>query len=124
MAIAQDLLDLADWLKAPGTTDPEQAWLRRSISTAYYAVFHLLVQEAASLWTGSPASRLGLERTFKHDQMKETSRVVSTGSWRGWNTPQLSVPPELMTVAKAFVGLQEARHQATTTTKRPGLKLK
>ena len=59
------------------------------------ALFHLLVQEAAQRWTGSQASRLGLERTFKHDRMKDVSRVVSTGSWRGWSTPQLPVPAEL-----------------------------
>jgi hypothetical protein len=112
MAIADDLLTLAGHLTTPAATDPEQAWLRRSISTAYYAVFQLLVQEAAQRWTGSPASRLGLERTFKHDQMKEVSRVISTGSWKGWSTPQLPVPMELREIAKSFIGLQEARHRA------------
>jgi hypothetical protein len=111
MAIADDLLTLAGHLTTPAATDPEQAWLRRSISTAYYALFQLLVQEAAQRWTGSPASRLGLERTFKHDQMKEVSRVISTGSWKGWSTPQLPVLPELRDIAKSFIGLQEARHQ-------------
>ena len=112
MAIADDLLTLASHLTTPAATDPEQAWFRRSISTAYYALFHLLVQEAAQRWNGSPTARLGLERTFKHDQMKEVSRAVSTGSWRGWSTPHLPVPYELRDVAKSFIGLQEARHQA------------
>lgn len=112
MAIADDLLTLANHLTAPAATDPEQAWFRRSISTAYYALFHLLVQEAAQRWTGSQAARLALERTFMHGQMKEVSRVISTGSWRGWSTPCLSVPPELRDVAKSFTSLQEARHQA------------
>jgi hypothetical protein len=112
MAIADDLLTLAGQLSSPVPADPEQAWLRRSVSTAYYALFHLLIQEAAQRWTGSPASRLGLERTFKHDQMKEVSRVISTGSWKGWSIPQLAVPPELRDIAKSFIGLQEARHQA------------
>jgi uncharacterized protein (UPF0332 family) len=112
MAIADDLLTLAGQLTTPAATDPEQAWLRRSVSTAYYALFHLLVQEAAQRWTGSAASRLGLERTFKHDQMKEVSRVMSTGSWKGWSDPRLPVPPELLEIAKSFISLQEARHQA------------
>src|SRR6266702_4376441 len=112
MAIADDLLTLASHLTTPAAKDPEQAWFRRSISTAYYALFHLLVQEAAQRWTGSQAERLGLERTLKHDQMKEVSRVISTGSWRGWRTPNLPVPLELRGVAKSFIGLQEARHQA------------
>jgi hypothetical protein len=112
MAIADDLLTLAAHLAKPGATDPEQAWLRRAISTAYYALFQLLVQEASQRWTGSPASRIGLERTFRHDQMKEVCRVISTGSWRGWSTPQLPVPQELRDIAKSFTSLQEARHQA------------
>ena len=112
MAIADDLLTLAEHLTKPAAADPEQAWLRRSISTAYYALFHLLVGEAAQRWTGSPASRLGLERAFKHDQMKEVSRAVATGSWKGWSTPRLSVPGSLRDVANSLVKLQEARHQA------------
>lgn len=112
MAIANDLLTLAEHLTAPTATDPEQAWLRRSVSTAYYALFHLLISEAAQRWTGSPASRFGLERAFKHDQMKEVSRAVATGSWKGWSTPRLRVPPELRDVAESFGKLQDARHQA------------
>ena len=44
--------------------------------------------------------------------MKEVCRTISTGSWRGWSTPQLPVPQALRDIAKSFVGLQEARHQA------------
>ena len=112
MAIADDLLRLADHLAKPTAADPEQAWLRRSVSTAYYALFHLLVQEAAQRWQGSHAAQLGLERAFKHDQMKELSRGLSKGSWKSWSSPQLLVPSELDRVAKAFISLQEARHQA------------
>ena len=112
MGIADDLLTLAGHLATPTTADSEQAWLRRSVSTAYYALFQLLVQDAAQRWTGSTAARLGLERMFKHDQMKDVSRRVSLGSWTGWSTPQLAVPPELRIIAELFIGLQEARHQA------------
>ena len=109
MAIAYDLLTLAEHLTAPAATEPEQAWLRRSISTACYAIFHLLVSEAAQRWKGSAASRLGLERAFKHDQMREVSRAVATGLWKGWSTPRFSVPHELLDVAESFIKLQEAR---------------
>jgi hypothetical protein len=109
MAIADDLLTLARHL---ATTDPQQAWLGRSISTAYYALFQLLVQEAALGWTGSTEARLGLERTFRHDLMKEVSRSVAAGSWKGWTTPRLAVPAELRDVAEVFWSLQEARHLA------------
>jgi hypothetical protein len=42
----------------------------------------------------------------------EVSAVVKKGSWKSWSTPQLSVPPELLCVADAFIDLQEARHLA------------
>ena|SRR5712671_6447201 len=112
MAIADELLTLAEHLAIPAVAGSEQAWFRRSISTAYYAVFHLLIQEAAQRWTGSTAARLGLERTFKHDRMQQVSKVVSRGTWSGWSTPQLPLPQELRIIAESFIGLQEARHEA------------
>src|ERR1039458_2437609 len=46
MGIADDLPTLADRVANPAPGDPEQACLRRAIPTAYYALFHLLVQKA------------------------------------------------------------------------------
>ncbi|SPE38675.1 conserved hypothetical protein [Candidatus Sulfopaludibacter sp. SbA6] len=112
MGIAEDLLTLAGRLATPAATDPEQAWLRRSISTAYYALFHLLVGEAVQCWNGSPASRVGLERAFEHKRMMEVNRAVSNGTWKGWGTPLPPVPGELRSVAQTFIDLQDARHQA------------
>jgi hypothetical protein len=112
MGVADDLLTLANSLANPAPSDPEQVWLRRSISTAYYALFHLLVGEAVEGWHGSPAVRLGLERAFEHKKMKEVSRTVEQGSWRGWSAPPPPSPAELRAVATAFIDLQEARQQA------------
>jgi hypothetical protein len=44
--------------------------------------------------------------------MKEVSRTVKHGSWKGWSTPPPSVPVELCEVATAFLDLQGARHVA------------
>jgi|ERR1035437_674726 uncharacterized protein (UPF0332 family) len=112
MGIADELLALAGHLSTSPPPAFEQASFRRSVSTAYYALFHLLIHEAAERWSGSQAARLGLERVFKHDSMKETSRLVWTGAWKSWSTPQLAVPIELKNLAEAFVRLQEARHVA------------
>jgi uncharacterized protein (UPF0332 family) len=112
MGIAEDLLTLAGRLANPAPTEPEQASFRRSISTAYYALFHLLVQEAVQSWNGSATARFGLERKFEHRTMKDVSNAVWRNSWRGWSTPSPVVPPELEAVAEAFVKLQEARQQA------------
>ena len=112
MAIAEDLLTLAGRLANPAPEDPEQASFRRSISTAYYALFHLLVQEAVRSWNGSSTARFGLERRFEHKTMKEVSNAVVRSSWRGWSTPSPDVPVELKVVARVFVDLQESRQQA------------
>jgi hypothetical protein len=112
MGIADDLLTLAGRLAKPAPTEPEQASFRRSISTAYYALFHLLVQEAVQSWNGSATARFGLERKFDHKTMKDVSNAVLRSSWRGWSTPSPVVPTELEAVAEAFVRLQEARQQA------------
>jgi hypothetical protein len=112
MAIAEDLLTLASRLASPAQGEPEQASFRRSISTAYYALFHLLVQDAVQSWTGTSTARFGLERKFEHKIMKEVSNSVLRSSWRGWSTPPPEVPVELQIVAKTFVTLQDARQQA------------
>jgi hypothetical protein len=112
MGIAEDLLTLADRLARPAAGEPQQASFRRSISTAYYALFHLLIQEAVQSWNGSSSARLGLERRFEHRTMKDVSNSVLRGSWRGWSVPALNVPSELGFVTRAFVDLQESRLQA------------
>jgi hypothetical protein len=112
MGIAEDLLTLAGRLANPAPEDPQQASFRRSVSTAYYALFHLLVQEATQSWNGSSSARVGLERKFEHKTMKDVSNTVLRSSWRGWSTPSPLVPLELQVVARVFVDLQESRLQA------------
>jgi hypothetical protein len=112
MGLADDLLILAGYLANPSTNHPEQAWLRRSVSTSYYALFHLLVGDAVQCWNGSAGTRLGLERAFGHDNMNKVSHAVSQGSWKAWSDPSPPAPAELKSVAKAFVSLQQARHHA------------
>jgi hypothetical protein len=112
MAIAEDLLALADRLSHPARDEPEQASFRRAVSTAYYALFHLLVQEAVQSWNGSTSARSGLERRFEHRTMKDVSNSILRGHWRGWSRPSPAVPIALEAVAAAFVVLQDARHRA------------
>jgi uncharacterized protein (UPF0332 family) len=112
MGIAEDLLALADDVAFPAYGKPEQAYFRRAISTAYYALFHLLVQASVQNWSGSTSTRLGLERKFEHRTMKEVSNSVARGNWRGWSNPSPAVPPQLTAVAAVSVDLQEKRQQA------------
>jgi hypothetical protein len=67
MSFADDLLEQAYHL---ANREPEnQANLRRAVSTAYYALFHLLIDEAVGNW-GIARQRSILARTFEHGKMK------------------------------------------------------
>jgi hypothetical protein len=112
MGIAHDLLGQANHLATYEGNNPTQASLRRAVSTAYYALFHLLVEEAAQRWQGSPESRHGLERAFDHGPMKTTSLQFRAATWQDWFGVSRPVPWEVRRVASAFVDLQEERHTA------------
>lgn len=50
MAFADDLLEQAYHLANLDSGEPKQASLRRAVSTAYYALFHLLIDETVGHW--------------------------------------------------------------------------
>jgi len=50
MPYPDHLLEQAHHLAKRERNRPRQASLRRAVSTAYYALFHLLISEAASNW--------------------------------------------------------------------------
>jgi len=58
MGLAQDLLRQANHLATYEGANPSQASLRRAVSTAYYALFHLLIEDAAQRWQGSYVQNL------------------------------------------------------------------
>jgi uncharacterized protein (UPF0332 family) len=113
MSLHSDLLAEARTLIQLDSGRPSQARLRRVISTAYYALFHLLVHEAAGLFARDRSVRSSLARVYSHSEILRASmnfsmeRVKSPKALDG-----VDVPPELRRVATAFVALQEARHQA------------
>ena len=68
MAFADDLLKDAYHLAARGGNNPKQSSLRRAVSTAYYALFHLLIADFTVNWrVRSERARLG--RMFEHRKM-------------------------------------------------------
>lgn len=69
MSFADDLLTQAEHL-ANWESEPTQAALRRAVSTAYYALFHLLIDEAVGNWNVA-RQRSILARTFDHGKMKK-----------------------------------------------------
>ena len=79
MAYHDELLEQAKELVHKNPKNPTQADLRRSVSSAYYALFHLLIFEACLNWSNE-VSRPGLARMFDHGVMKKVSKRVTDPS--------------------------------------------
>ena len=80
--------------------------MRRAVSTAYHAVFHLLIYEAVTKWAIERQRSL-LARTFEHAKMKAICDDVVKDAKSGGN-----MPLELIIVAQNFIQLQKDRHTA------------
>ena len=119
MAIPDDLLDQAEILVKLDQGKPRQANLRRAVSAAYYALFHLLASAGAEIvGPGRPAElRNRVRRAFTHEGMKAACAGFLSGKLqdlpadiRSLIAPPLE--PEFALLAKAFIELQQARHVA------------
>jgi uncharacterized protein (UPF0332 family) len=111
MVYHDDLLQLARQLANSNPQHLNQATLRRSVSTAYYALFHLLISEAIANWNRD-SSRDALGRMFDHGRMREVSvRLLRPPLPYATGTDPVTVK-NLISVAKIFVNLQKQRHLA------------
>lgn len=108
MAFADDLLDQAYHLANLESGEPKQASLRRAVSTAYYALFHLLIDEAVSNW-GVARQRSILARTFSHGKM---NAICEDHVKAFYSSGQPPMGVQLKNVVLCFVLLQEKRHTA------------
>jgi len=108
MAFHDDLLRQAIQLVNKEPKNPKQASLRRAVSTAYYALFHLLISESVANW-GRTSMRAPLGRAFDHAPMKEASKRAANAQYPGAN-PQ--VVAKLRLVGRTFWELQDERHKA------------
>lgn len=125
MSLHGDLLEQARHLAKRERKRPKQASLRRAVSAAYYALFHLLVREATELFLSGNAReplRQRLARVFSHADMKDASKAYNVKPSKKKLAAVLAglpaTQPELLDVAGAFVELQEARHQADYNTEK------
>jgi len=124
VALHNDLLEQADHLARRETRRPKQASLRRAVSAAYYALFHLLSSDGASLLSPSRPKALKdvMRRGFDHGQMRNVCAGFVQGNLGRPGNRSIPVAtrtvlvllldPLLVRVLEAFVDLQEARHQA------------
>lgn len=111
MAYHDDLLRQAHQLVHREPRNPRQASLRRAVSTAYYALFHLLISEAVANWTRA-SLRAALGRAFDHGVMKAASNRIQDTRQFPFTGEDPRVVAALRDVAKAFAQLQEKRHTA------------
>lgn len=103
--LADDLLEDARYLAAKGAAEDRKSCMRRAISNAYYAFFHLLVEDFVEHWEFED-QRARLGRMFKHGEMRNASFAP-----RDKKNPT-PVETDLMNVIDAFEQLQETRHRA------------
>lgn len=105
--MVEDLLDIADDLtKHGGAGRPRQAYLRRALSTTYYALFHALAKMCADELIG--VTKAGTDawvrvyRALEHGSAKDALSQTSVQS----------MGPAAKAFSVAFVELQEKRHTA------------
>ncbi len=120
MSLAEELLEHARFLANLDARTTTQANIRRAISAAYYAVFHLLAAEVAA--QVSPDVPSGLrertQRALHHGQMLNVAKAFSrAGTKRTKELPNdFELPDpisrELASISNSFKDLQDARHAA------------
>jgi hypothetical protein len=111
MAYHNDLLEQAIDLIHYKQPDPNQAALRRAVSTAYYALFHLLISETTLNWSRD-SSRDSLGRSFDHGPMRRASNRLLDSRLFPFEGEDPEVVKKLRTVAQVFVQLQDKRNIA------------
>lgn len=114
MTFYQDLAEQAQHLLRREPKRPRQASLRRAVSAAYYAVFHLLLADASAALAKGSDLRLRVQRAFDHKSMKVCCTAFYAKNLPASIAGLVTAPlePEIVGVSKAFVELQQARHSA------------
>lgn len=88
--------------------EESQGRYRRAVSTAYYALFHLLIGEATANWN-RPEQREKLARAFEHKHMRRASDQVKG---KPYANEDPDVVARLRQVAACFADLQQSRIEA------------
>ena len=121
MSLPDDLLEQAVHLAGRDPRKPRQASLRRAVSTAYYALFHLLIEEATGLLTATPGVAFAMGRALSHGEMLTVSQEFVQGhlpqslARQGGPLFAQAAGPAgaaVKRVAATFVLFQQKRHEA------------
>jgi uncharacterized protein (UPF0332 family) len=111
MAYPDDLLEQAQHLANRERKRPRQASLRRAVSSAYYALFHLLVDEAVFKWKIA-AQRPQLARIFEYARMNVASDRVLNGRLFPFSGQDPADVAHLKRIASTFSRLYHDRQIA------------
>jgi len=114
VGLHRDLIEQAQHLATRERGKPRQASLRRAVSAAYYALFHLLINEGTLRLVPSSPERLRtqVQRAFAHGEMKNACEQIAKSSGVLLGLVISPLEAELKTVAEVFVELQQQRHLA------------
>ncbi len=122
MSLAHDLIVQAAQLATREHGKPKQASLRRSVSTAYYALFHFLIDASCKHLLGSGSGRRHVRelasRAFIHGKMqglcKEFTKPIPSSELLRplWLKHRVPTCVELKELAEIFCDLQRDRHEA------------
>jgi uncharacterized protein (UPF0332 family) len=123
--LSSDLLKQAKDLASQDPNRPKDASIRRAISTAYYALFHFLLDEATEILVGATqadrALRHLLSRCFVHGRMDNAcTKIVGLITQPKSSSPVYAPfagliqnhANDLLVVARIFKNLYEHRHRA------------
>ena len=110
MSLPHDLLEQAQHLAGRERGKPRQASLRRAVSTAYYALFHLLLVEAAQQAVPGAIRTLRplAARAINHGDLKKVALWFAPGG----NLPaplagSLSISADMRLFADTCIRLQQ-----------------
>jgi uncharacterized protein (UPF0332 family) len=123
--LSSDLLKQARSLASQDPNRSKDASVRRAISTAYYALFHFLIDEATRILIGTslkdkPLRQL-LSRCFQHQSMAKAckqivdlanNRTNPASAYGSFAPSLLKHAKDLQVVAKTFTDRQGHRHLA------------
>lgn len=116
MAYADDLLQYARQIAELHPNDAHQPSLRRALSSAYYALFHLLIGDAVANCT-DPRFRATLARMFDHGPMKNVcentvEKIKNLFHPAPPAEPERTIQYHLHNVADTFSQAQQNRNEA------------
>jgi len=122
--IGRDLVSQARMLAGYERRRPRQATVRRAISTAYYGLFHFLIEESTALICGAGQEDQHLRqlasRAFVHVKMRSVCREFVKPNPQDvhdllqpfWSRLGIANNHQVRLVAQTFIDLQDDRHTA------------